>query len=95
MKVFFYYELLLTPVVQLFANLFLILLFFHILGDNILAPQPGFPLYQVIADSLGASIKHYSLIVIPYPCYLVDLICLINIDFFFLFFFFFHLIYLV
>ena len=30
-------------------------------GDNILCPRPGFPLYQVIAESLGASVKHYNL----------------------------------
>lgn len=31
-------------------------------GDNILVPCPGFPLYQVIAESLGASVKHYTLL---------------------------------
>ena len=30
-------------------------------GDNLLVPQPGFPLYQVIADSLGGGVKHYKL----------------------------------
>lgn len=30
-------------------------------GDNILVPSPCFPLYQVIAESLGASVKHYQL----------------------------------
>ena len=31
-------------------------------GDNILSPRPGFPLYQVIADSLGGSVQYYNLI---------------------------------
>jgi tyrosine aminotransferase len=31
-------------------------------GDNILVPNPGFPLYQVIAESLGAQVKHYPLL---------------------------------
>lgn len=31
-------------------------------GDNILVPCPGFPLYQVIAESSGASVKHYNLL---------------------------------
>lgn len=31
-------------------------------GDNLLVPRPGFPLYQVIADSLGGGVKHYSLL---------------------------------
>lgn len=31
-------------------------------GDNILVPSPGFPLYQVITDSLGGSTKHYPLL---------------------------------
>ena len=30
-------------------------------GDNILVPSPGFPLYQVIAESLGGNVKHYNL----------------------------------
>ena len=30
-------------------------------GDNVLCPRPGFPLYQVIAESLGAAVKHYFL----------------------------------
>jgi tyrosine aminotransferase len=30
-------------------------------GDNILVPKPGFPLYQVISESLGGSVKHYQL----------------------------------
>ena len=30
-------------------------------GDNILVPKPGFPLYQVISESLGGSVKQYSL----------------------------------
>ena len=30
-------------------------------GDNILVPCPGFPLYQVIAESLGCSVKRYDL----------------------------------
>lgn len=30
-------------------------------GDNLLVPQPGFPLYQVIAESLGGGVKHYAL----------------------------------
>lgn len=30
-------------------------------GDNILVPSPGFPLYQVIVDSLGGNVKHYAL----------------------------------
>ena len=32
-------------------------------GDNILCPRPGFPLYEVITNSLGANVKHYNLIV--------------------------------
>lgn len=31
-------------------------------GDNILVPSPGFPLYQVITDSLGGITKHYPLL---------------------------------
>jgi tyrosine aminotransferase len=31
-------------------------------GDNILVPSPGFPLYQVIAESLGGSVKNYPLL---------------------------------
>jgi tyrosine aminotransferase len=31
-------------------------------GDNILVPKPGFPLYQVITQSLGGSVKQYPLI---------------------------------
>lgn len=31
-------------------------------GDNILVPSPGFPLYQVITDSLGGTTKHYPLL---------------------------------
>jgi len=31
-------------------------------GDNLLVPVPGFPLYQVIKDSLGGSVRHYPLI---------------------------------
>eukprot|EP00604_Paraphysomonas_vestita_P000182 CAMPEP_0174824670 /NCGR_PEP_ID=MMETSP1107-20130205/36771_1 /TAXON_ID=36770 /ORGANISM="Paraphysomonas vestita, Strain GFlagA" /LENGTH=246 /DNA_ID=CAMNT_0016053271 /DNA_START=513 /DNA_END=1250 /DNA_ORIENTATION=- len=30
-------------------------------GENILVPRPGFPLYQVITESLGGNVKHYSL----------------------------------
>jgi tyrosine aminotransferase len=30
-------------------------------GDNLLVPCPGFPLYQVIAESLGGSVQHYNL----------------------------------
>lgn len=30
-------------------------------GDNLLVPVPGFPLYQVITDSLGGSVKPYPL----------------------------------
>mmetsp|Transcript_28669 Transcript_28669/g.69567 ORF Transcript_28669/g.69567 Transcript_28669/m.69567 type:complete len:541 (-) Transcript_28669:102-1724(-) len=30
-------------------------------GTSILVPQPGFPLYQVIAESHGASVVHYRL----------------------------------
>ena len=30
-------------------------------GTNMLVPKPGFPLYQVIADSHGASVKEYRL----------------------------------
>lgn len=30
-------------------------------GSILLVPRPGFPLYQVIADSLGASVVHYNL----------------------------------
>lgn len=31
-------------------------------GDNILVPKPAFPLYQVITESLGGSVKYYNLI---------------------------------
>lgn len=31
-------------------------------GDNILVPRPGFPLYQVITESLSASVKHYDVL---------------------------------
>jgi tyrosine aminotransferase len=31
-------------------------------GDNILVPSPGFPLYQVIINSLGGLSRHYDLI---------------------------------
>jgi len=31
-------------------------------GTNMLVPQPGFPLYEVIADSHGASVKKYRLL---------------------------------
>lgn len=31
-------------------------------GDNLLVPKPGFPLYQVITDSLGGSCRHYPLL---------------------------------
>ena len=31
-------------------------------GTAILVPQPGFPLYQVIAESHGASVVHYNLL---------------------------------
>lgn len=31
-------------------------------GDNMLVPQPGFPLYRVIAESAGASVKEYPLL---------------------------------
>jgi tyrosine aminotransferase len=34
----------------------------HDVGDNILVPKPGFPLYQVITQSLGGSVKQYPLI---------------------------------
>lgn len=30
-------------------------------GENILVPCPGFPLYQVITESLGCSVKRYNL----------------------------------
>lgn len=30
-------------------------------GDNILVPQPAFPLYQVITESLGGHVKYYPL----------------------------------
>lgn len=30
-------------------------------GDNILVPKPGFPLYRVIAESNGATVREYSL----------------------------------
>lgn len=30
-------------------------------GDNILVPQPAFPLYQVISESLGGRVKYYPL----------------------------------
>ena len=32
-------------------------------GENILVPCPGFPLYQVITESLGGNVKHYPLVV--------------------------------
>lgn len=32
-------------------------------GENILVPKPGFPLYQVISNSLGCSVKYYPCIV--------------------------------
>lgn len=31
------------------------------IGDNILVPRPGFPLYQVITESLGGHVKQYML----------------------------------
>lgn len=31
-------------------------------GDNLLVPQPGFPLYQVIAESNGSHVKEYPLL---------------------------------
>lgn len=31
-------------------------------GDNLLVPKPGFPLYQVITESLGAHCRHYPLL---------------------------------
>jgi len=31
-------------------------------GDNILVPRPGFPLYQVLAESQGAEVKFYDLL---------------------------------
>jgi tyrosine aminotransferase len=31
-------------------------------GDNLLVPRPGFPLYQVLAESSGAQVKHYDLL---------------------------------
>lgn len=31
-------------------------------GDNLLVPQPGFPLYQVITDSIGGYCRHYPLL---------------------------------
>ena len=31
-------------------------------GDNLLVPNPGFPLYQVITDSLGGFCRHYPLL---------------------------------
>jgi len=31
-------------------------------GDNLLVPKPGFPLYQVLAESQGASVKEYDLL---------------------------------
>ncbi|KAG5185619.1 tyrosine transaminase [Tribonema minus] len=31
-------------------------------GDNVLVPQPGFPLYKVVAESLGAEVRHYRLL---------------------------------
>lgn len=41
------------------------LVFFLSAGDNILVPCPGFPLYQVITESLGGHVKHYALQVAP------------------------------
>ena len=31
-------------------------------GDNLLMPRPGFPLYQVLAESIGAEVKFYDLL---------------------------------
>ncbi len=31
-------------------------------GDNLLVPRPGFPLYQVITESFGGSVKQYDLV---------------------------------
>jgi len=31
-------------------------------GDNLLVPRPGFPLYQVLAESQGASVREYDLV---------------------------------
>jgi len=31
-------------------------------GDNLLMPRPGFPLYQVLAESVGAEVKLYDLL---------------------------------
>lgn len=31
-------------------------------GDNVLVPRPGFPLYQVLAESHGAHVKQYDLL---------------------------------
>jgi tyrosine aminotransferase len=44
-----------------FQNLPSIDPFIPSLGDNILVPRPGFPLYQVITESLGGHVKHYAL----------------------------------
>jgi tyrosine aminotransferase len=30
--------------------------------DNLLVPRPGFPLYEVITNSLGGKVKHYNLL---------------------------------
>ena len=30
-------------------------------GDNVLVPRPGFPLYQVVTESIGASVNFYDL----------------------------------
>lgn len=36
-------------------------MFFPTTGDNVLVPKPGFPLYQVITQSLGGSVRQYPL----------------------------------
>lgn len=36
------------------------------LGQNILVPSPGFPLYETIANSKGGSAKYYNCLVRVY-----------------------------
>ena len=43
-------------------------------GDNLLVPKPGFPLYQVITDSLGGYCRHYPLL--PDQNWEVDLVAM-------------------
>lgn len=46
---------------SLIILLILLVLLLYWLGDNILIPQPAFPLYRVVANSLGGHVKSYAL----------------------------------